>query len=159
MAFSELDIANITGAFTIAGVLIGGYISHRFAVIKMTYDTRLEANSKLRAAFGEELAILQRRTVDEIETCSILEQSLIKHQMAVNDFLIHLRGKEASLFSEAWLCYYGYHEHGEKVEHPFFEKYFHHNDKAGREKAIENIQAILSFANPPTARLWYKFWF
>ncbi|MCW7551615.1 hypothetical protein NX722_02935 [Endozoicomonas gorgoniicola] len=148
----------IAGGFTILGALIAGVVGQRFIVIQMLYNTRWAANTKLQEAFNEELAILQRKTVDEAETCAILERSVIKHQIAVNDFLIHLKEEEAIDFTDAWLRYYGYHEEDAKAEDVFFEKYFHHNDKEGRDNAIKNIQAILSFANPPVVKPWYQFW-
>ena len=158
MGIVDFQSALIAGGFTIVGVLAGAFISHRFALIKMAYDTRIIANEKLRDAFNNELAILQRKSINDVETCDLLEGAFIKHQIAVNDFMAHLHGSEASRFYDAWIRYYGYYEEGEKEDTEFFAKYFHHNDPEGRNKAISNIQSVLAFAVPPSVKPWYMFW-
>ena len=148
----------IPAVAAIIGVLIGCLVTHRLTIVKLAYDTRSEANRKLRAAFCEELAILQIKSMSGTELLDLLDGAFIKHQIAANEFKSHLVGSEYATFSQTWLAYHGYSDANESHDIQFFEKFIFHNGKADQEEVIEKIQVILDFAKPPRVKPWYRFW-
>jgi len=157
LEISPYELVIIAGGFSIVGAAIGGLSSYYLGIVKTAIDAKRIAGIRLREAFGEELATLQRVRINEAETTSLLKGAFVKHQMAVNDFMLHLSGSELESFSDAWLKYYGCYRNEKKQDVEFFDKYFHHCDKEGRNKAIININSLLSFANPPKVKSWYSF--
>lgn len=157
MELSAYELVIIGGGFTIIGGAIGGVTSYYLGIVKIAHDAKRIASIKLREAFAMELATLQRCGIKEAETTDLLKGAFVKHQIAVNDFMLHLSGSELTAFSDAWIKYYGYHKDGVKQDTEFFNKYSHHCDAEGRKKAITNINALLSFANPPVVNSWYSF--
>ncbi|WP_299735729.1 hypothetical protein [uncultured Endozoicomonas sp.] len=149
MTISQLTLVYVSVGATLAGTLIGGYIAHRLSLEKMAHDIRSEANRKLRTAFSEELAILQRQRMSGVEIIRLLDSAFLKHQIAVNEFRSHLAEGELIAFNNAWVKYHGYQEGGEVHDIQFFEKYSFHNNKADQDKASKDIKALLEFAKPP----------
>ena len=158
MCESSFITAVIPAVAVIVGVLIGCLVTHRLTIEKIAYDTRSEANRRLRAAFCEELALLQRKPMTGVKMLDLLDGAFVKHQIAVNEFKSHLIGGEYIAFCQSWLAYHGYSDANESHDIQFFEKFMFHNGKADQKEAIKKIQAILDFANPPRVKPWYRFW-
>ena len=146
----------IAALFTVIGAIIGGVTSYYVGIIKSARDSKIIAGTKLRASFAHELAILKCTTNSDKETCAILEDAFIKHQIAVDEFCRHLSGNDIIRFNDVWLQYHGYKKNDQSLDIKFFAKYFIHNNINGRKEAINNIEQILSFAQPDKYTPFYK---
>lgn len=149
MDVTAYDIALISGGFTIVGALIGGAASFFLNSVQVAKDAKRLAAIKLRESFGAEVALLERTSERENETSDLLKSAFLKHQAAVNEFRLHLRGREISRFNDAWVRYYGYCDEDTTIDQEHFAKYFNKVDANGRSKALANIRHILDFAKPP----------
>lgn len=123
------------------------------------------AGIELRKAFAPVLIWLKFTDWSDLHTISPrLKQDFMLHHIAIDQFSIYLSGKQWRNFKKAWYNYYGHDEtelepHRDKIEDILcFEKYDRRNDsikgKSGTDKAIKNIEAILSFAETSKSK-WY----
>lgn len=95
MQLSAYEIAIIGGGFTVVGVLLGSYITYRFALILGRKDAKRSCGRRLLEAFSTEMAILNP-TLDIYpgEIKKILLDSFHKHRAAMIEYSFHLTGKD-----------------------------------------------------------------
>lgn len=151
MQLGAYEIAIIGVAGTIAGALIGAWITYRFALSLSQVAAEREAIIKFRAAFKEELLALDTAlTENYIDTCDLLKAAFEKHRLAVFDFRPFLKGKRQEEFDQAWRNYYGYDD-DQNVKLEFLLKYSGkgyggEESRNRRAVAVANIEKLLEFA-------------
>lgn len=102
-----MDSSLIAVAGTLLGVLLGAWLTYRFAAVLANDAAKRFAGVKLREAFAPELAkFSQPDRLNMIISIDILENAFDKHQIAVNEFRFYLTGKELKAFDRAWRDYY-----------------------------------------------------
>lgn len=145
----------------VCSAIIGAVATYFFSkkLIRQTHRNTLEivqineynrAAYEFRAAFDEEIALIQSRTKGSSpDTDEILEAAFQKHLMAVNEFRRFLLSKDISAFNKAWDAYHTVN--GEHYLKQYAEEHTGFHNKYAREPhlaAIERIETLLSFAKP-----------
>ncbi|MDI7259177.1 MAG: hypothetical protein QME90_04550 [Thermodesulfobacteriota bacterium] len=129
----------ISGLFTIAGAIVGGFIGYFSAKRMSAITTKCQAGIKLRAAFSFEMA--QMRLFASGKTIAhprdpqlkggdyihfLLNIALRKHAKAIEVFSPYVPDKHKKAYYEAWEKYYdsGFHNYymGDKPYELFFER-------------------------------------
>ena len=147
-----IDPTLISGIFAIAGAVVGSVGSYYVGIHQSKSNTRRVASFKFREAFSEEIAILERTSNDDVETTDVLDGAFIKHQAAINEYLLFLGNAEFIGLTKTWTRYCNHtDEDGNTIFHKAsFAKYYSSNDPNGRQEAIKHLNNILSFAKPLT---------
>lgn len=140
MQLTPYELALISGGFTVAGVLLGSFLTYRFALSLARQTARREAGRRLREAFAAEIAALHPVSGDHTaDVEQLLASAFLKHREAVTEFSFYLRPFERERFLEAWRSYY---EVCGSVR--FFDYYM---GEKPWEKFQERVNAILAFAD------------
>jgi hypothetical protein len=134
------DMALVAGGFTLAGVLLGAFVTYRFAGNLARANARRDAGRRLREAFAPELGILDPVTGDKtVNVGQLLKHEFAKHRTAVTEFAFHLSGDERDRFEAAWSEYYLV---GGSVR--FFD---YEDEKTGRDTFRKRIHALFKFTD------------
>jgi len=136
----------------IVGAIIGAVATYLGAVLIDSRNRKHFAAIELRKTFLPTLTWLRFTGKDKFGRISgRLVTDFDAHCIAVDHFSLYLRGKQLRNYNKAWLNYYGHD--AEKfpsfdksfTQMQYFSKYDGHNGPNGCAKAIQNIEAILSF--------------
>jgi len=149
----------ITGAIGILG-------TYSVAIRLENRKAKHLAGIELRKAFAPVLIWLKFTDWNDLHTISPrLKQDFMLHHIAVDQFSLYLSGEQRRNFKKAWYKYYGHDEpevepHRGKIEDMLYlEKYDRRNDsikgKSGKDKAIENIEAIVAYAESQESN-WFS---
>ncbi len=138
MELGSYEIALIAGGFTIAGTLVGSFVTYRFALKLASVNSRRDAGRRLREAFAPELAALHPVTgPKDVDVEGLLQASWPKHHSAVSELAFHLPKEQREGLEAAFREYY---EVGGSIR--FFDYYMGDNP---RQKFQERVNAILKF--------------
>jgi len=96
----------ITGIFTLLGIIIGGGIGFVSSYCMGRINKRREASDKLRAAFAPELANMRLSAHKEINIDKMLTEAFPKHSAAIEEFSFYVPKKKRLDYFEAWEKYY-----------------------------------------------------
>lgn len=131
------------------GAILGGIIgvvgTYLGAVKIANRRFLIDAGTKLREAFNDELAAL--KAPEEIDALSLLEGTFKKHLIAISEFNRRLPECKRLAFNQAWQDYHCY------PQPPFIHFLKQYTTRTGsmeqkkknRNLAIERIEHILSF--------------
>ncbi len=134
----------------ILGVLVGGWITYRFALDLAKRQVFNQAATLFRASFTDELTQLATTSDDPHD---ILSAAQAKHVAAGFDFRWVLTERDRERFDSAWQKYYCADQ---DPRLPYLEKYSKHlsDEQAGipkqerRKAATDRIEALLTLAEP-----------
>jgi hypothetical protein len=127
-----------TGLFTLAGVLLGAFVTYRFAAELAARNGKREAGRRLREAFSSEIALLHPATGSKnVNTIAVLQSAFLKHSAAISEFRFYLSGKKLRAFDEAWRQYY---EIGGSVRFTDYEI-----GENPRRLFLQRVESILQF--------------
>jgi hypothetical protein len=120
---------------TIIGALIGYFSAKRLTIFR----TKIDAGSKLRAAFAPEIAKMRllANGNKKFDVDQLLESAFERHATAIEEFSIYVPNKKKEAYYKAWKDYY---EIGGSIR--FFN--YHPGDEAYK-LFFERIHAILQF--------------
>jgi hypothetical protein len=111
------------------------------------------SGSNLKHAFLEVLVLLRqpKETFIDLYVIDIMEKSFYKHELAVVEFRYSLPASKRISFDNAWRNYYESDREGVEI---LTKKYFGRPN--WQQEALENIEAILQFAESDAFSLWDK---
>jgi len=134
---------------TLLGALLGGIIgvvgTYLGAIRIANKQFLIDAGTKFRAAFHDELATLKAQ--EKIDAINILESAFKKHLIAISEFVRRLPRCKRATFNQAWENYYCHP--ATKIQHLVqYDTVTGSTDqrKKNRELAIKRIEHILSFS-------------
>lgn len=146
------------GSFTLGtlfGILIASLINHFLAKIRASESRKQQqkysAASDLRKAFTNELLALHpNRHRNEEDLYNVLLEALPKHQIAVEEFAVHLSSEKKEDFMAAWYEYSHYEGLADSPE--YLEQYSRYGISISEyeeacELAISRIKKLLSYAS------------
>ena len=139
MQLSPYEIALIAGGFTIAGALVGSFVTYRLALQLASVSARRDAGRRLREAFAPELAALDpAASSKEPNVEGLLGAAWPKHRAAVFELAFHLPQDQREGLERVWREYY--FDAGGMPR--FYDYYIGENP---RQKFLERVNAILTF--------------
>jgi hypothetical protein len=141
------EIAIIGVAGTIAGVLIGAWITYRFALKLSQMAAKREAAIKFRTTFAQERTRL--KTYDHMtkpDGGDIIGEAFPKHLIAADEFRDYLAAKDITAFNKAWEEYDAGRKNGE-YSHRFKDPK-NTNPALPHIVALQCIEKLLEFARP-----------
>lgn len=134
------DIALVGVGGTVLGVLLGAWLTYRFAMSLAESGALRLAGIKLREAFAPEIAKFSHpERVHPFASSNILEAAFEKHQAAVNEFRLYLKSHQLDGFDRAWQDYY-YAPGNNPVD---FSQYFGGIEEV--KLALARMKAIVAF--------------
>ena len=138
MPLSQLQVAFVSGSFSLLGVLVGALITYAFALRLGNRNARRDAGRRLREAFRPELALMDAVTDSKsIDVEHLLREAWPKHHAAVSELMFNLSAHKRAELEAVWREYY---EVGGSIR--FFD--YHFGDHP-LEKFRERVGAILKF--------------
>jgi len=103
----RIQAALIAGGFTIAGVLLGAFLTFHFAGRLAKASARRDAGRRLREAFAIELAAMDAvGGVKDKDIEHLLQSAFPKHRTAVTEFAFYLSPPEREALERAWRNYF-----------------------------------------------------
>lgn len=118
-----MDIITNLGCLII-GVLLGAWITYRFALFLSRRAEKHSAALNLRQSFKDEfLALNPAHHIIEGDLPGFLENAFGKHEGAVFDFSFFLDAKTKTAFYKTWEEYYCHPDAHNENTIPFFEQY------------------------------------
>lgn len=140
MAFFEPG--NFT-AGALIGTVLGAFIGHSLAIRRSNIIRFQNAADKFKAAFFEELNILEKPGPLAIDPVDLLQSAFNKHHLAYIEFRDF--PNEITAFNNAWMNYYTLDDKNEEWLTKYSDRLNKEFGKTGRERAIENIHKLLAF--------------
>ena len=122
----------------ILGVLLAALLAYPF----FRYKEKANASKKLFNLFEPELLVLKNE--GDITAYETLRNAFDTHQIAVNEFRRHLRGRKLRAFNLAWENYY-HNPNGKRLQQYMSTGNFEETEKR-RLKALHNLESVLKFA-------------
>ena len=108
MNLSTSEICLISGGFTIAGVLIGAFITYLFNICFTAKNARREAGANLRATFAPEIASMRLAGANQktVDVEALLSEAFPRHAAAIEKYRPFVRAKYQVAYQQAWENYY-----------------------------------------------------
>ena len=135
----------ITGGFTIAGVLIGGFVGYYFSSSLAKKQDFNKAAAEFRASFVEEQRLLDPNSFADRASAgsasSILKKAIHDHERAMIRFEPFVSKGDTEAYKKAWQQYAGNSQHFEQYTGDTAIK-----KEEGRKLALDLINNLLKFA-------------
>lgn len=161
MELSAYEIALISVGGTIAGALIGAWISYKLAIQLAEVNARKEADRKIISTFHRELSDVYPYPINWPENIvAFLESKFTTLNAAVGEFRHYLTPEQWEGFDKAWFSFYN--ATGREIDNKNCQCYHHYmpfsgvsmidgkeirhdNTKTYKENLKKNVDALLKF--------------
>ena len=123
-------------------IFLGALLTALLSYLFFRYKEKTKASKKFLQVFDPALLVL--RNNGDITVYETLRNAFDTHQMAVNEFGQHLRGRKLRAFNLAWENYY-HNPNGKRLQQYLSTGNFEETEKR-RLEALHNLESVLKFA-------------